>query len=232
MVMFGTKWPSITSTWMQSAPPRLDGAHGVAERQKSAEMIDGRNRVPLTGSPRARWPRRARPGSRRAGSAGARCRPARRGRDGCRPRRRGSRATRSTSAAPIAIDADQVRHHVGGAALAAVDEQRDIARPWSSAAGPLRHDDIGRVVARPHVHDARAGSGRPAAAGAARCAPTRRPAAARPARGPRAQPDLDAARRAASSSPAGGSCARIRPAGTFGSDARGLPRPSASTRAR
>ena len=30
--MFGTKWPSITSTWMRSAPPRSTAAIAVAER--------------------------------------------------------------------------------------------------------------------------------------------------------------------------------------------------------
>ena len=45
--------------------------------------------------------------------------------------RRGSRGAQDVGGA-LAVDADQIRHHVAGAALAAVDEQRDrrAARPW------------------------------------------------------------------------------------------------------
>ena len=31
MVMLGTKWPSMTSTWIQSQPACVDGAHLLAE---------------------------------------------------------------------------------------------------------------------------------------------------------------------------------------------------------
>ena len=39
-VMLGTKWPSITSTWIQSAPASIDGAHLLAE----AGEIGGQDR--------------------------------------------------------------------------------------------------------------------------------------------------------------------------------------------
>src|SRR5438034_8530349 len=42
-VRFGTKWPSITSTWTQSAPPRSSAPTASARRVKSALRIDGAN---------------------------------------------------------------------------------------------------------------------------------------------------------------------------------------------
>src|ERR1051325_9613829 len=41
MVMFGTKWPSITSTWIQSAPARVTASTSSPSRLKSADRIDG-----------------------------------------------------------------------------------------------------------------------------------------------------------------------------------------------
>src|SRR5438105_6812207 len=40
-VRFGTKWPSITSTWTQSAPPASAAATASPRRAKSAERMDG-----------------------------------------------------------------------------------------------------------------------------------------------------------------------------------------------
>src|SRR5712691_4322506 len=41
MVIGGTKWPSITSTWIQSAPAAVTARTSSASRPKSAERIDG-----------------------------------------------------------------------------------------------------------------------------------------------------------------------------------------------
>src|SRR5262245_49205268 len=41
MVRLGTKWPSITSTWCQSAPAASIPASSSARRAKSAESSDG-----------------------------------------------------------------------------------------------------------------------------------------------------------------------------------------------
>src|SRR5262245_10335951 len=41
----------------------------------------------------------------------------------------------------VAVDADQVRHHVAGAALAAVDEQRHLTR-GAARRRRLCHDDV------------------------------------------------------------------------------------------
>ena len=41
IVMFGTKWPSITSTWIRSAPPRSAAATASPSAAKSAESSDG-----------------------------------------------------------------------------------------------------------------------------------------------------------------------------------------------
>ena len=40
-VRFGTKWPSITSTWIQSAPWRSTAAISAPKLAKSAERIEG-----------------------------------------------------------------------------------------------------------------------------------------------------------------------------------------------
>src|SRR4051812_26149565 len=41
IVMFGTKWPSITSTWIQSAPAASIARTSSPRRAKSAERIEG-----------------------------------------------------------------------------------------------------------------------------------------------------------------------------------------------
>ena len=41
MVMFGTKWPSITSTWIQSQPAASMARTSSPSRAKSAERMDG-----------------------------------------------------------------------------------------------------------------------------------------------------------------------------------------------
>src|SRR5208337_2298641 len=41
MVMLGTKWPSITSTWTVVPPPRSAAAIWSARRAKSAERMEG-----------------------------------------------------------------------------------------------------------------------------------------------------------------------------------------------
>src|SRR5437773_10143241 len=41
IVMFGTKWPSITSRWSRRAPPSVAAAIWSAKCAKSAERIDG-----------------------------------------------------------------------------------------------------------------------------------------------------------------------------------------------
>ena len=41
MVMFGTKWPSMTSTWTQSAPRPRSARTSSPRRAKSAERIEG-----------------------------------------------------------------------------------------------------------------------------------------------------------------------------------------------
>src|SRR5439155_2140809 len=53
----------------------------------------------------------------------------------------------------IAVDADQIGHHVGDAALAAVDQERD-ARSRAGGRRLLRHDDVRRVVLRSDLGDA------------------------------------------------------------------------------
>src|SRR2546423_5647951 len=45
MVMFGTKWPSITSTWIQSAPARVTASTSSPSRLKSADRIEGATSV-------------------------------------------------------------------------------------------------------------------------------------------------------------------------------------------
>jgi hypothetical protein len=39
--MFGTKCPSITSRWIQSAPAGIDRAHFLADLAKSEASMDG-----------------------------------------------------------------------------------------------------------------------------------------------------------------------------------------------
>ena len=39
--IFGTKWPSITSIWSQSAPPFSTRFSSSARREKSAESMEG-----------------------------------------------------------------------------------------------------------------------------------------------------------------------------------------------
>src|SRR5215813_873126 len=41
IVIFGTKWPSITSTWSTPAPPLSTARISSASREKSADRIDG-----------------------------------------------------------------------------------------------------------------------------------------------------------------------------------------------
>src|SRR5262245_38215659 len=41
MLMLGTKWPSMTSTWMRSAPARSASRTWAPSRAKSAARIDG-----------------------------------------------------------------------------------------------------------------------------------------------------------------------------------------------
>ena len=41
MLRFGTKWPSITSTWMRSAPAGIDLADRSPSREKSADRMEG-----------------------------------------------------------------------------------------------------------------------------------------------------------------------------------------------
>ena len=41
MVMLGTKWPSITSTWIQSAPAASIARTSSPSRAKSADRIEG-----------------------------------------------------------------------------------------------------------------------------------------------------------------------------------------------
>ena len=47
MVMFGTKWPSMTSTWMRSAPAASASRTCSPRRVKSAARIDGANGLRL-----------------------------------------------------------------------------------------------------------------------------------------------------------------------------------------
>jgi hypothetical protein len=51
IVMFGTKWPSMTSTWIKSAPPRSAAAIDAPSAAKSADRIEGamRTTLPLNG---------------------------------------------------------------------------------------------------------------------------------------------------------------------------------------
>src|SRR5919112_839328 len=48
MVMLGTKWPSITSTWTSVAPPRSAASISAPRRAKSADKIEGA--ISTTGS--------------------------------------------------------------------------------------------------------------------------------------------------------------------------------------
>src|SRR5580658_1769222 len=45
MVILGTKWPSITSTWIVVPPPRSAAAIWSARRAKSADNIEGRSSI-------------------------------------------------------------------------------------------------------------------------------------------------------------------------------------------
>jgi hypothetical protein len=45
MVMFGTNRPSITSTWIQSAPAASAARTSSARRPKSAERMEGAMRM-------------------------------------------------------------------------------------------------------------------------------------------------------------------------------------------
>ena len=47
MVMLGTKWPSITSTWIQSAPAASIASISAPSLEKSAERIEGAIRTGL-----------------------------------------------------------------------------------------------------------------------------------------------------------------------------------------
>jgi hypothetical protein len=50
IVMFGTKRPSITSTWIQSAPAASTSPTSSARRPKSADKIDGATMIDLGGA--------------------------------------------------------------------------------------------------------------------------------------------------------------------------------------
>lgn len=50
MVILGTKWPSITSTWSRVAPPRTAALASSARRAKSADKMDGA--ISIKASPR------------------------------------------------------------------------------------------------------------------------------------------------------------------------------------
>ena len=45
MVRLGTKWPSITSTWIQSAPASSTARTSSPSRAKSAERMEGAMRT-------------------------------------------------------------------------------------------------------------------------------------------------------------------------------------------
>src|SRR5688572_24030932 len=45
--MLGTKWPSMTSIWMKSAPASLTASTSSPNRAKSADRIDGAMRISL-----------------------------------------------------------------------------------------------------------------------------------------------------------------------------------------
>src|SRR5579859_2176495 len=71
MVMLGTKWPSITSTWIQSAPAAMTSPISAPRRAKSAARIEGEMmsglRVTVGGVPRRRPDHRAGGGGDRLG---------------------------------------------------------------------------------------------------------------------------------------------------------------------
>ena len=50
IVIFGTKRPSITSTWIQSAPAASTARTSSASRPKSADKIDGATMIGLCGA--------------------------------------------------------------------------------------------------------------------------------------------------------------------------------------
>src|ERR1035437_6116366 len=84
---FGTKWPSITSKWIQSAPPSSHARAASPSREKSADRSDGARAtlMPPPRAPRSRTTgrRAASRASPRAETAGGWCRSP-------RPRRPGS----------------------------------------------------------------------------------------------------------------------------------------------
>src|SRR5882724_6502164 len=45
MVIFGTKWPSITSTWRTLAPPSTTACASVPRRAKSADRMEGASSI-------------------------------------------------------------------------------------------------------------------------------------------------------------------------------------------
>src|SRR6185312_15531496 len=49
IVRLGTKWPSITSTWIQSAPASVTAATSCPSAAKSADRIDGAMRTGCCG---------------------------------------------------------------------------------------------------------------------------------------------------------------------------------------
>ena len=132
----------------------------------------------------------------------------------------------------LAVDADQVGHHVGRACA----RRGSPAAPPRSPASParvLRDDRVGGVVVRADLGDARPAS-RPSCC--------RRICAVRSvwptssgtdvATSPALTHTLDRALRGATRTPAGGSCCRMCPAGTFGSDALVVVDPQREARVR
>ena len=49
--MLGTKWPSMTSTWMRSAPAFSIASISAPRREKSADRIEGAMRTGLAIGP-------------------------------------------------------------------------------------------------------------------------------------------------------------------------------------
>src|SRR5690348_2744707 len=61
MVRLGTKWLSITSTWIQSAPAAVTASISLPSAEKSALRIDGAMRTGCCGMASGSWPGRRLP---------------------------------------------------------------------------------------------------------------------------------------------------------------------------
>ena len=145
MVRLGTKWPSMTSTWIQSAPGLVDRAHLLAELGE----VGGQDRRGNEGcGHRARLTAKL-PCGQGARRRSRRGRPRfRAGRAGCGPSRAGRGVTKSGSSPGrgAEISKSECRRGSGDGCLAffrleradRVDQRSTGLEPWRGAIEQLR----------------------------------------------------------------------------------------------